>query len=701
MKKLLAGTLSAALSLVGLGVVTAAPASATEPSISASCSSLDVYLWDTPPGATVTVTVDDAVAHEDVVNDDGTFWSSVGLTWSEPHTWTVAVDTPYGDDADLIESGTTEPCGTDPNVGVDGQAWCGYVSGWGWGLPAGSIASITVDSTEVAHALVDEGGWFYLEAMPDATVDFAWSVSVRDAAGDVLHERSDVVSGCSWQSPTFNASASCDSVGVWVDVAAYEAGSTVEITIDDEIVATDSLSDDVYSAGFDLTWDVSHRWSARILGPDGSELAAQSGDTEPCTEDPNPPLRDWSGCNEVAINVWSPELFTEGSTYAFTVDGETIEAGEFTDSVYLATYVDHLVPHTYSARVTTPDGTVYERSGTTTTCTQGEQAVHVSGSCDLLSVSVSDSYLSESARVRLTVDGTTVIDELVQSSFWQEVRIDQQADHEWTLVLDDVGDARDWTTSGTTVACPVDGIVVDPVHPAPVTACGATPADVVAPASTEAITYTLEDDGIHASANLGYAFPASLGSISQYQLISDTHAVLPMSAVLRPSCPLDVTVQPVCTDDGAMIDYDVVAPEGFESGTLYIEWEGPGGGYEVVYGDPGFGHPLTGSFPWPGFITNDDGTVSPTYDPSWRLADVDLVFSLSSDPTWEPGWYTTSYTATIEDAPTADPCGASGEDPDEPRKGYAFGRGHVGHPLAGGHPVLPEFPGQGVLKSRA
>lgn len=783
MKKLLAGALSTALALVGLGVVTAAPAAAIEQSIGASCSSLDVYLWDVPEGTELTVTVDGEIAATEPVLYD--YSRSFPLDWSQPHDWTVVADVPEGAGDDVSESGTTEPCtsdpnitadawtscqdvtasvmgypaesrvtvvvdgatlvdelfdgsyyttqsldwtightwsvtvdagddtldrswdgettacDSDPNVGVSVNAWCGMVDAWGWGYPVGSQAWLTVDGQVLGSATVDEWGSFSLSAQPDPAVDFGWQVTVQDPAGTVLGERSEVVTGCAPSVPSVVSGwSTCSVLSVYVDVASVEPGSSVEVQVDGEVIGSEVV-DGYFYRDFDLAWDAAHSWTARVVAPDGSEVASESGVSEPCASDPSPPLMVRESCGGLWVEA-QDAVFTAGSRFELIVDGEIVSDEEFESYASGSTTYDHLLSHTYAATATAPDGTVFEATGTTAPCTQGDNAVHVTTGCEAVGVNIYDAWLGEGARVRLDVDGVTVLDEaVVHNQVDTAVAVDQTVDHEWTLTLDAMDDIRDWTQSGTTESCPWGPIMVAPVVPEPVTACDATPADVVLPASTEAITYTVTPDGLVATANPGYAFSWILKD-PLYSMASDSQALLYLSSFVRPHCQLSMaTATPVCDAGIGYLEYAVAPPVGAIEEQFYIDVEGPDHGYDTLWGDPGFGHPFAGRFTWRELVTNSDGTVSDAAYPSIHVPlPLHVHFHLYVPiPYGEGGSYDVAYEAEVPLTETDNPCTTSGggDDAGSSGQGHAFGRDHIGHPVLHDHPVFGELPGQGVV----
>lgn len=227
--------------------------------------------------------------------------------------------------------------------------------------------------------------------------------------------------------------------------------------------------------------------------------------------------------------------------------------------------------------------------------------------------------------------------------------------------------------------------IVSPSVPAPATWCTATVADVAVPTDTESIDYELTAEGILATVLPGYTFPASLYNPDghSYSRTGDTTALLPLLAVLRPTCSLDtITVAAVCDAGVPYVDYSVARPEGLtDEAPLIFEWTGEDYQYDVVYGSTGDGAPLTGRTWWRSIVANEDGTFSPAYDLTWRLSDIDIHF-------WATQWnadhtYLTSFHGMVEDVPIADPCVISG--PSHPE--------HPEHPV---HPIHPVVPGRAV-----
>ncbi|MCL1870845.1 MAG: hypothetical protein FWF90_10585 [Promicromonosporaceae bacterium] len=777
MKRLMAGAASAALALTAFGVAAAAPASAATPYVYGSCSSLSVYLSDVAVDSTIDVVID-GTSVESTTASDTSYSNAFDLDWATPHDWSVDVDDPASDDADVHQSGTTTPCDSDPNVWatawsscqeldlqlsgypdgsrattvVDGttvddqavsswysfsqpldwtvshtyavtvdapddtldrswdgtttpcdtdpnlqvnvSAWCGYVGVSVYGYPDGTQVSTTVDDTVLDTQTIAEGSgyWYSTDVDPDAS--HTWAVTLTDPSGAQLRQETGTLDCAPWQSPTVSVNASCSSLDVWVDVSAFPSGSTAEVSIDGSVTATAPLGDYFY-ASYELGWQSAHDWTVRVLSPDGAEASSRSGTSTPCDTDPNPPLQDYSTCSAVTAQA-NDAMFTDGSLFEVSVDGKTEYSEAFTTAAYATIPVDYLVAHDYVLTATAPDGTTLQQSGTTTPCTQGEHAVHVDAQCGLISAWVDDPWIGTAGTVDLEVDGKPAATAPMgrAGNANAQVAVDQQVAHTWTFTLDATDDARDWTESGQTTPCPVDGVIVQPTVPDPVTGCDATPADLVAPASTEAITYTLEKDGLHARTNPGYVFAASTTALTSYRTVDGSELVLATGSLLTPECDLPVTtLQAVCDAGTAYLDYAVTPPADASENYFVIEWEGPRSGYDVVYGDAGFGHPFTGRVPLPAFVKNDDGTVSPAYDPTWRLASIHLRLAAEAYVGYpgDDGWYARSYVATIDNPPMTDPCVSAGDGPGTTTlpRGLALGRDHVGHPA---HPVPPARP---------
>ena len=249
--------------------------------------------------------------------------------------------------------------------------------------------------------------------------------------------------------------------------------------------------------------------------------------------------------------------------------------------------------------------------------------------------------------------------------------------------------------AGIAVAAPAAAeTVVSPQPVERVTACGATPADVPVPADTDAITYTMEEGGIRAVANPGYVFDWQGIFDAGYYPESETEALLSLRQVLSPSCELtEFSFAAVCDAGEAWFEYDVTPPAGAVEDGFTITFEGPGGGYEVLYGDAGFGHPFSGRLPWRDFMTNDDGTIS-GWDSSLRVTDVYVAFGISVPMGSGAGqysvWYSNPHSAQSELVDVSNPCGADdGGTTDDGQRGNALGRDHEGHPA---RPTRPEHP---------
>jgi hypothetical protein len=182
-KKLIAGAVGTVLALGGLGLVAAPSASAAVPTVSATCSSLDVMLDGYPDGTTVTTTVDG----ESVVETAEGGWYSAwrGFDWSTPHEWGVVVDAPEGSDGDFSDGGTTTPCDVDPDRYAYANASCGEVTAHAASYPAGTRLVVSVDGQTVTDDPV-EG--YYGRSWPiDWTVAHTWTVTL-DAVDDALDQ---------------------------------------------------------------------------------------------------------------------------------------------------------------------------------------------------------------------------------------------------------------------------------------------------------------------------------------------------------------------------------------------------------------------------------------------------------------------------------------------------------------------------------
>ncbi|WP_069386968.1 hypothetical protein [Cellulosimicrobium cellulans] len=346
----------------------------------------------------------------------------------------------------------------------------------------------------------------------------------------------------------------------------------------------------------------------------------------------------------------------DGTTVAVVVDGDAVEGVVQEGSYWFSRDLDWTVPHEWSVVVDAPDGTEGDRaeSGTTAPCsTDPRLRVDVTAYCAELSVWVSG-YPTGTA-VSVLLDGAElgagVVDE------WQSYSgswvIDRDATHRWEVVVDAADDSLDRSESGESSPCWVEPQTVVPETPAAVTDCAASPEDVVLPVDTDAVSYERTAEGIVATAALGYTFP--FWGLDQWQRLDDGRALLAWASVVRPVCDLEVvSVTPVCDAGVPSVDVVVTPPAGADDGSLEMDWVGPDEAYDVLYGGGGFGHPFTSRQPWPAFITNEDGTVSPHHTPDWRVDDVDLVLGTSVQA--DGGVYSRYHRALWEDAPTTDPC---------------------------------------------
>ncbi|KZM76553.1 hypothetical protein [Cellulosimicrobium sp. I38E] len=444
---------------------------------------------------------------------------------------------------------------------------------------------------------------------------------------------------------------SCNSL--YVSLEDYPEGTSVVVVLDGETVESTTF-DTSYFFWRDLDFSTPHDWSVEVDAPDGAEGdLSDGGTTTPCETNPNTSAWTDASCGEIAASVTE---YPVGSRVVTTVDG-TVRADDVFDGSYWNLWsLDWRSSHDWSVVLDASDDTLDRTwSGTTEPCRfDPSLRVYVNAQCDALTVSVEGYPVGTAVTVRAGDDvvGEGAIDE--SGYFWGQWAIDGSSATSWTVEIDAADDAIDRVETGSSDPCWVPPTTVEPVSPEVVTDCSATPDDVVLPEDTEAITYTRTHAGIVATASPGYELPFWF---DQWQTHGDGQLRLGWYSVVQPRCDLEnVTVEPVCQDGVPYVDISVAAPVGAtdDNSTFYIEWEGPGGPYEVVYGDAGFGHPWTTRVPWPGFITNDDGTVSPTNDPTWKLDDIDLRLGAS---VWVDGTsYSRYHDAVWEDAPTADPC---------------------------------------------
>lgn len=653
---------------------------------SATCQNLSVSIGGYPWGSRVAVTVDGQTVEDSTF--DSWFSRSYSLDWATAHTWTVVIDA--ADDAlDRTLTGTSAPCGEDPRYRVDVTAWCGWMSASVHGFPAGTtVTARTGDLLLDERTLGDLESYWNSWSMGPASFD--WTITV-DATDDALDRTKSgtVTCGGGGPSPTAGAGSTCGSVDVWADASAYLSGSRIAVVIDGETVQDSELTE-YFSMSYEVDWQTAHTWSATITEPDGYVPFDKTGTSEPCATDPTPPVSASSWCGSIGVNVSDAELFVEGGHIELVVDGTVARSQDFVGSTYVGYEADPIEAHTWAVTVTSPSGYEYSTSGATSTCSV-DSHLNVWELCDGIEVSYSDTFAPVGGTITVTVDG-----DVLETTEWDGTnyrswfRVDQNVGHDWTVTLDSLDDRRDLTKSGRTWTCPAVGTLVQPENPVTITECGATLEDIVLPPATEAVSYELTDQGIVARAAEGFFFPYTIGdgpSGSQWQRINDSLATLGVYSALRPRCDLEVvSVAPVCVDGVPYVDYAVARPEGIEDGTLSVEWVGPNGGYDdVVYAGMGYDRPFATRDVWPGFITNDDGTVSPTYDPDWRLADIDLSFYTSVSVTEGQHRYSIYYGADYEDAPTADPCAAPSKSP------------HPIHPEHPAHPVFlvnPGWPGR-------
>jgi len=442
---------------------------------------------------------------------------------------------------------------------------------------------------------------------------------------------------------------SCSSLYVSLD--GYPDGSTFTLTLDGETET--ATFDGSYGVWRDLDFSAPHDWSVVVDAPDDADGDfSDSGTTTPCDTDPDVSAWVDATCGELVTSITK---YPEGSRVVTTIDGEILQDTSAALAYWGTWSLDWQVAHDWSVVLDSPDDSLDRTwSGTTEPCGFDPRLrVDVNAYCATMTVSV-DGYPAGTAlavRVGDEVVGEGTIDE--SGYFWGEWAIDGTAAQEWSVEVDAVDDALDRTESGLSEPCWVPPTTVEPVTPGTVTDCAATPDDVVLPDDTEAISYARTDRGIVATASSGYDFPLW---VSPWETDGDGRLVLRWRAVVQPRCDLEVvSVTPVCDAGAPAVDVVVSPPPGADAGTLEMDWVGPNEGYDdVVYGGGGFGQPFTSRQPWPTFVTHDDGTVSPSYSPEWRLEDVDLLFGVSVPV--DGGSYSRYHRALWEDAPTADPC---------------------------------------------
>ncbi|MFJ4233599.1 hypothetical protein [Cellulosimicrobium cellulans] len=443
---------------------------------------------------------------------------------------------------------------------------------------------------------------------------------------------------------------SCNSL--YVSLEDYPEGTSVVVTLDGETVESTTF-DISYAFSHDLDLSTPHDWSVDVDAPGGTDGDySDSGTTTPCDTDPNAWADAWASCGELSTYVTG---YPEGSRIVVSLEGEVVADETFIGSSANGWPLDWQVAHDWSVVLDAADDALDRTwSGTTEPCRfDPSLRVDVSAYCESLWVNVAGYPAGTAVTIRL--DGETVAEGSVDESgyFSGGWTIDGSRSQEWVVVLDAADDAQDRTETGVSEPCWVEPNTVEPVTPVTVTDCSATPADVVLPDDTAEITYERTNDGIVATASPGYVLPSSS---DQWGPHDGGRLLLGWHSVVRPRCDLEVvSVTPVCDDGLPFVDVVVTPPSGAAEGTLGIEWVGPNGGYDdVVYGGGGFGLSFTSRQPWPSFITNDDGTVSPQRDPEWRLADIDLVLGVSVPV--DGGSFSRYHRALWEDAPTDDPC---------------------------------------------
>jgi hypothetical protein len=349
--------------------------------------------------------------------------------------------------------------------------------------------------------------------------------------------------------------------------------------------------------------------------------------------------------------------YPDGTAVALSVDGETVEQVTFDGNHSLWHDIDGSVPHDWSVVVDVPDGAEgdFADSGTTTPCgAPPTDWLYANAYCGYLNVSLGG--FPAGSAVTVTVDDAVLAEGVVDEhgSYWFGTELDQWAGQTWQVVLDAEDDTFDRSESGAS-SCGSGGEIVLPTTPAALTQCAATPEGVEIPADSDEVSYTRTDAGIVATPAAGYEFPGGAGTTGEWRALGDGRLLLEWFSLVRPRCDLEVvSVTPVCEAGAPFVDVVVTPPSGAGAESLEMEWVGPDADYDVVYGGGGFGHPFTSRQPWPSFITNDDGTVSPHHTPEWRLDDIDLVFSTSVGV--DGHTYSRSYRALWEDAPTVDPC---------------------------------------------
>jgi hypothetical protein len=588
-------------------------------------------------------------------------------------------------------AGTAAPAAASEPTEAYASASCDSLSAWAAGFPEGTVATVIVDGQVVEESPVVGELWTWHGF--DWTTPHDWSV-VLDAPDDAFDwSDAGTTTPCtSDPNVVTTVSSWCGTLDVWSQ--GYPEGTRLTVEVSGNL-----LDDVTFSGHLGRSYTTEPvpgvEYLVTVDAVDDALDTVRAGTIEGCDTpwEPVDPQPVTAQCDSIWVWLSDPAVYGEGSTVELVVDGTVVERSPFAEWVSLSHPLDHLEPHAWSVTITDPDGTPTTYEGVTTPCGV-EKLVQVSEQCDALQVDVHDVVAAGAATVEVTVDGAVVAGDTLDQhgAFSAFVRLDQQVPHAWQVTYDAADDRRDGVREGVTMPCPTDGVVVYPEDPATVTACGATPADVASPASTEAITYTVAPDGILVTANPGHVLGTTLSvpGGAWYERIDDGTALVPLYTVLRPECPIaSASVTGVCVDGEPFVDVVATQPAGASPEGLEIDWTGNDAGHEVVYGSGGFGVPFTSRSPWPGFVVHDDGTVSPAYDTGWRLEDIDVHLSTT---VWQPdGSYYTWYHAMVEAAPVADPCAAA-EQPTRP------GDVRQGPGNGWGRPTYPDHPGQGLAR---
>ncbi len=445
-------------------------------------------------------------------------------------------------------------------------------------------------------------------------------------------------------------SATCSSLDVMLD--GYPDGTTVTTTVDGESVV-ETAEGGWYSAWRGFDWSTAHEWSVVVDASEGSDGDfSDGGTTTPCDVDPDRYAFANASCGEVTAHAAS---YPAGTRLVVSVDGQTVTDDPVEGYYGRSWPIDWTVAHDWTVTLDAVDDALDQVwEGVTEPCDVDPRLrVEVGAYCDQFSVSVTGYPAGTTVEVRL--DDAPFADGVVNEwdEFWGSWTIGADTTHTWEVVIDAEDDSLDRTESGESEPCWTEPGEVLPETPATVTACSATPDDVVLPADSEAVSYERTPEGIVATATDGYVFPWD--GLDQWQRLDDARAVLSWHSAVRPVCDLEVvSVTPVCVEGSPFVDVVVTPPVGADAGSLEMDWVGPDAAYDVVYGSGGFGQPFESRQPWPAFITNEDGTVSPHHTPDWRLDDIDLAFGTTMQA--DGGAYSRYHRAIWEDAPTVDPC---------------------------------------------